>query len=232
MNVHADFRATQMSATMKGTTFTLEARGRSFLVRMPQIGRFNVYNALGALGAVWAMDLNLRQAVKALEDSPQVPGRMEAVSDNKPFKVFVDYAHTPDALENALRTLRDLSPRRIITVFGCGGDRDRTKRPRMGAVAEAGGNYTILTNDNPRSEEPEAIIAEIRSGMSGENHEVITDRRLAIERAIAISGGGDIILIAGKGHETGQTVKGVVTPFDDVQITRHLLRNWVLPERL
>ena len=232
MNVHADFRATQMSATMKGTTFTLEARGRSFLVRMPQIGRFNVYNALGALGAVWAMDLNLRQAVKALEDSPQVPGRMEAVSDNKPFKVFVDYAHTPDALENALRTLRDLSPRRIITVFGCGGDRDRTKRPRMGAVAEAGGNYTILTNDNPRSEEPEAIIAEIRSGMSGENHEVITDRRLAIERAIAIAGGGDIILIAGKGHETGQTAKGVVTPFDDVQITRQLLRNWVLPERL
>ena len=232
MNVHADFRATQMSATMKGTTFTLEARGRSFLVRMPQIGRFNVYNALGALGAVWAMDLNLRQAVKALEGSPQVPGRMEAVSDNKPFKVFVDYAHTPDALENALRTLRDLGPRRIITVFGCGGDRDRTKRPRMGAVAEAGGHYTILTNDNPRSEEPEAIIAEIRSGMSGENHEVITDRRLAIERAIAISGGGDIILIAGKGHETGQTVKGVVTPFDDVQITRHLLRNWVLPERL
>ena len=232
MNVHADFRATQMTATMKGTTFSLEARGRSFLVRMPLIGRFNVYNALGALAAVWAMDLNLRQAVKAMEDLPQVPGRLEAVADNKPFKVFVDYAHTPDALENALRTLRDLGPRRIITVFGCGGDRDRTKRPRMGALAEAGGNYSILTSDNPRSEDPGAILADIKSGMSGENHEIIADRRHAIERAIAIAGGGDIVLIAGKGHETGQTAKGVVTPFDDVQVVRQVLRNWVLPERL
>ena len=232
MNVHADFRATQMTATMKGTTFTLEARGRSFLVRMPLIGRFNVYNALGALAAVWAMDLNLRQAVKALEDSPQVPGRLEAVADNKPFKVFVDYAHTPDALENALRTLRDLGPRRIITVFGCGGDRDRTKRPRMGAVAEAGGSYSILTSDNPRTEDPDVILADITAGMSGEKHEIIPDRRQAIERAIAIAGGGDIVLIAGKGHETGQTAKGVVTPFNDVQVTRQVLRNWVLPERL
>ncbi|MDB6069886.1 MAG: UDP-N-acetylmuramyl-tripeptide synthetase [Verrucomicrobiales bacterium] len=231
MNVHADFRATQLTATMRGTTFTLEARGRSFLVRMPLIGKFNVYNALGALAAVWSMDLNLRQAVKALEDSPQVPGRMESVSDNKPFRVFIDYAHTPDALENALRTLRDLSPRRIITVFGCGGDRDRTKRPRMGAVAEAGGSYTILTNDNPRSEDPDAIMAEIKAGMRGETNEMIPDRRAAIERAISIAGGGDIVLIAGKGHESGQTVNGVVTPFDDVQVTRHILRNWTLPER-
>lgn len=231
MNVHADFRATQLTATMRGTTFTLEARGRSFLVRMPLIGKFNVYNALGALAAVWSMDLNLRQAVKSLEDAPQVPGRMESVSDNKPFRVFIDYAHTPDALENALRTLRDLSPRRIITVFGCGGDRDRTKRPRMGAVAEAGGSYTILTNDNPRSEDPDAIIAEIRAGMRGETNESVPDRRAAIERAISIAGGGDIVLIAGKGHESGQTVNGVVTPFDDVQVTRHILRNWTLPER-
>ena len=177
------------------------------------------------------MDLNLRQAVKSLEDAPQVPGRMEVVSDNKPFKVFVDYAHTPDALDNALRTLRDLNPRRLITVFGCGGDRDRTKRARMGAVAEAGGNYTILTNDNPRGEAPEAIVAEIRQGMRGENCEVLLDRRAAIERAIALAGGGDIILIAGKGHEKGQMAHGVLTPFDDVQVARHTLRNWVLPER-
>ncbi len=231
MNVHADFRASQMSATMKGTSFTLEARGRSFLVRMPLIGRFNVYNALGALAAVWSMDLNLRQAVKALEESPQVPGRMESVAANKPFRVFVDYAHTPDALENALRTLRDLGPRRIITVFGCGGDRDRSKRPRMGAVAEAGSHYSILTSDNPRSEEPEAILADIKSGMSGETHELIPDRRAAIERAISLAGGGDIVLIAGKGHETGQTAKGTVTPFDDVQVARQILHHWTLPER-
>jgi UDP-N-acetylmuramoyl-L-alanyl-D-glutamate--2,6-diaminopimelate ligase len=136
-----------------------------------------------------------------------------------------------DALENALRTLRDLGPRRIITVFGCGGDRDRTKRPRMGAVAEAGGHYSILTNDNPRSEEPGAILSDIAAGMHGENYEMIPDRRAAIERAISIAGGGDIVLIAGKGHETGQTAKGVVTPFDDLQVARHTLRNWTMPER-
>lgn len=232
MNVHADFRATAITATMKGTTFTLEARGRSFLVRMPLIGRFNVYNAVGALAAVWSMDLNLRQAVKNLEDAPQVPGRMESVAENKPFRVFVDYAHTPDALENALKTLRDLSPRRIITVFGCGGDRDRTKRPRMGAAAEAGGSYSILTSDNPRSEDPMAILADIKAGMRGETHEVIADRRAAIERAISLAGGGDIVLIAGKGHERGQLAQGVTTPFDDVEVARQILRNWTLPERL
>ncbi|MES2706476.1 MAG: UDP-N-acetylmuramoyl-L-alanyl-D-glutamate--2,6-diaminopimelate ligase [Verrucomicrobiota bacterium] len=230
-NVHADFRAAQISTTMKGTTFALEARGRSFMVRTPFIGRFNVYNAVGALAAAWAMDLNLRQAVNALAQAPQVPGRMQSVADNKPFKVFVDYAHTPDALENALRTLKDLGPRRLITVFGCGGDRDKTKRPQMGAISEAGSSYSILTSDNPRGEDPEAILADIRTGMSGTAHETIADRRVAIERAISLAGGGDIVLIAGKGHETGQTVKGVVNSFDDVQVVRTVLRGWTLPER-
>lgn len=230
-NVHADFRISQISITMKGTSFTLDARGRSFMVRTPFIGRFNVYNVVGALAAAWAMDLNLRQAVNALANAPQVPGRMQSVADNKPFRVFVDYAHTPDALENALRTLKDLGPRRIITVFGCGGDRDKTKRPRMGAIAEAGSNYTILTSDNPRSEDPEAILADIRAGISGTPFESIADRREAIGRAISLAGGGDIVLIAGKGHETGQTVKGTVHPFDDVQVVRTVLRGWTLPER-
>ncbi len=231
-NVHADFRISRMEATMKGTTFNLEARGRSFLVRMPLIGRFNVYNATGALAAVWAMDLNLRQAVKALEEAPQIPGRLQSVGGNKPFKVFVDYAHTPDALESTLRSLRDLGPRRIITVFGCGGDRDRGKRPLMGAAAETGSSYSILTSDNPRSEEPEAILTDIEAGMRRETHERIADRRAAIEKAVSLAGGGDIVLIAGKGHETGQMAKGVETPFDDVQVATQILRNWTLPERL
>lgn len=230
-NVQADFRISQVSITMKGTSFTLDARGRSFMVRTPFIGRFNVYNVVGALAAAWAMDLNLRQAVNALANAPQVPGRMQSVADNKPFRVYVDYAHTPDALENALRTLKDLGPRRIITVFGCGGDRDKTKRPRMGAIAEAGSSHTIITSDNPRSEDPEAILADIQTGMSGGSFESIADRREAIGRAISVAGGGDIVLIAGKGHETGQTIKGVVHPFDDVQVVRTVLRGWTLPER-
>jgi UDP-N-acetylmuramoyl-L-alanyl-D-glutamate--2,6-diaminopimelate ligase len=115
---------------LTGTTFELEAKGRSFLVRSPLIGDFNVYNALGALAAAHGVGLNLREAVKSLQNAPQVPGRMERVSENSRFQVFVDYAHTPDGLENALRTARALRPRRLITVFGCGGDRDRTKRPR------------------------------------------------------------------------------------------------------
>lgn len=230
-NVHADFRAAQINTSMKGTTFTLEARGRSFLVRTPFIGKFNVYNVTAALAAVWSMDLNLRQAVNAMAQAPQIPGRMQSVAENKPFRVFVDYAHTPDALDNALRTLKDLGPRRIITVFGCGGDRDRTKRPLMAAVAEGVSSYTILTSDNPRGEDPEAILSDIRAGMRGTAHETIVDRGAAIERAISLAGGGDIVLIAGKGHETGQMAHGVEKPFDDVQVARAVLRNWKLPER-
>ena len=232
MGVGVDFRVSDLRAGMRDTSFQLEARGRKFLVKMPLIGRFNVYNALGAVAAAWAMDLNLREAVNALANAPQIPGRLQSIAENKPFRVFVDYAHTPDALENALKTLKDLGPRRIITVFGCGGDRDRRKRPIMGAVSEGTSAYTILTNDNPRSEEPAEIIAEIRAGMRGTNHEVIEDRKAAIQRAISLAGGGDIVLIAGKGHELGQTAKGVTNPFDDVSVTRSLLRAWTLPERL
>lgn len=231
MGVAADFRASDITTTMKGTTFRLEARGRTFLVRLPLIGRFNVYNALGALAAVWSMDYNLREAVTALADAPQVPGRMQSVAVHKPFRVFVDYAHTPDALENALRTLRELSPRRIIVVFGCGGDRDRTKRPLMGGVASRLADRVILTSDNPRSEDPHAILQDIRRGIPGENHEMIEDRAAAIARGIELAGNGDIVLIAGKGHEQGQVVGAETKPFDDVKTALGILRRWTLPER-
>lgn len=231
MGLHSDFRAADIRTTMTGTQFTLEARGRSFLVRLPLIGRFNVYNALGAITAAWAMGLNLREAVANIGRAPQVPGRMQSVAENKPFRVFVDYAHTPDALENALKTLKDLQPRRIITVFGCGGDRDRTKRPKMGAVAESLSSYSIVTSDNPRSEDPEAILRDIRGGMRGDHAESIVDRKEAIARAISIAGGGDIVLIAGKGHELGQTFATETLPFDDVRITQSILRDWKIPDR-
>ena len=231
MGLTADFRATDMRTQVTGTQFTLEARGRTFLVRLPLIGRFNVYNALAAISAAWAMGLNLRETITNISRAPQVPGRMQSVADAKPFRVFVDYAHTPDALESALKTLKDLEPRRIITVFGCGGDRDKTKRPKMGAVAERLSSYSIVTSDNPRSEDPERIIAEIRTGMAGERVESIVDRREAITKAISLAGGGDVVLIAGKGHEQGQIFAKETLPFDDVRVAQQVLRDWVLPDR-
>ena len=231
MGMTADFRATDVRTGMQGTQFTLEARGRTFLVRLPLIGRFNIYNALGAIATSWAIGLNLRETITNIARAPQVPGRMQSVAEGKPFRVFVDYAHTPDALENALRTLKDLGPRKLITVFGCGGDRDRTKRPKMGAVSESLSSYSIITSDNPRSEDPEKILAEIRTGMRGDHVESIMDRKSAITKAIGLAGSGDIVLIAGKGHEQGQTFATKTLPFDDVRVAQSVLREWTIPDR-
>jgi UDP-N-acetylmuramoyl-L-alanyl-D-glutamate--2,6-diaminopimelate ligase len=231
MGLTNDFRANDIQMSAKGTQFKLEARGRTFLVKLPLIGRFNVYNALQAISSMWAMGFNLRETIANIARVPQIPGRMQSVAENKPFRVFVDYAHTPDALDNALRTLKDLGPRRLITVFGCGGDRDRTKRPKMASVSESYSSWTIITSDNPRSEDPEAILAEVRRGMRGDNHESIADRRSAIAHAISMARGGDIVLIAGKGHEQGQIFAQEILPFDDVKVTQQVLREWKLPER-
>ncbi|MDZ4289525.1 MAG: UDP-N-acetylmuramoyl-L-alanyl-D-glutamate--2,6-diaminopimelate ligase [Prosthecobacter sp.] len=220
----ADFRAVNARCDLTGTSFELEFKGRSFLVRLPLIGDFNVYNALGALAAVHAMGLNLRESVNHLKQSPQVPGRLERVTDSSRFQVFVDYAHTPDALVNVLRTVRALRPQRIITVFGCGGDRDRSKRPKMAAAAEAGSDICVLTSDNPRSEEPEQIMADAAQGfVRPKQHALIVDRRDAIQAALEGARNGDIVLIAGKGHEDYQEIKGKRYPFDDCRVVRQLL---------
>jgi UDP-N-acetylmuramoyl-L-alanyl-D-glutamate--2,6-diaminopimelate ligase len=231
MSMEADFRASDIRTSVTGTRFTLTARGRSLMVRVPLIGRFNVFNSLSAITAMWAMGFNLRETIGNIARAPQVPGRMQSVAENKPFRVFVDYAHTPDALENALKTLKDLEPRRLITVVGCGGDRDRTKRPKMGAVAEKYSTWTIVTSDNPRSEVPEQILADIRAGMDTDRVESLVDRREAIAKAIGMAGGGDIVLIAGKGHEQGQIFAGQTLPFDDVKVAQAVLRDWKLPDR-
>ncbi|HRH95842.1 MAG TPA: UDP-N-acetylmuramoyl-L-alanyl-D-glutamate--2,6-diaminopimelate ligase [Prosthecobacter sp.] len=222
--VGLEFRAINVRYDLTGTTFELEAKGRSFLVRLPLIGDFNVYNALGALAAAQGVGLNLREAVKSLQNAPQVPGRMERVSDNSRFQVFVDYAHTPDGLVNALKTVRALRPRRIITVFGCGGDRDRSKRPKMAAAAEAGSDICVLTSDNPRTEDPQQILNDAKAGfVRPKNHAVIADRREAIRVALEGAWQGDIVLIAGKGHEDYQDIQGKKHPFDDRRIARQLL---------
>jgi len=224
--VHNEFRAINVRYDFTGTTFELEAKGRSFLVRSPFIGDFNVYNALGALAAAHGVGLNLREAVKSLQNAPQVPGRMERVSENSRFQVFVDYAHTPDGLENALRTARALRPRRLITVFGCGGDRDRTKRPKMAAAAEAGSDICVLTSDNPRTEDPEQILNDAKAGFARpQKHAIIADRREAIRVALENAWEGDLVLIAGKGHEDYQDIQGKKHPFDDRKIARYLMQD-------
>ena len=162
-----------------------------------------------------AAGIKPRDAVRALAEAPQVPGRMEKVGSRDGASVFVDYAHTPDALVNAIAALRESSPRRLITVFGCGGDRDVTKRPLMGKAAAEGSDYCIVTSDNPRSEDPETIIADVEKGMVGKRYESIPDRMKAIQTAVNLSGEGDIILIAGKGHEPYQEIAGNRIEFDD-----------------
>ncbi len=213
---NAMFRAADLRTDLHGTLYSLHAGGRSYLVRLPLFGSFNVYNSLAALAAMHALGHDVRKSVAALKDAPQVPGRLEMVPGPKSFRVFVDYAHTPDALENVLRTLRSLEPERVLTVFGCGGDRDRAKRAPMGRAAEELSDWCIVTSDNPRSEDPEAICREITAGLRGRNHEVIADRRSAIRRAVAMAAPGDIVLVAGKGHEGCQEFADRKVPFDDV----------------
>ena len=221
--VGCDFRASNVRYDMTGTTFELEARGRAFLARTPLIGDFNVYNTLAALAAANALDVNLREAVQNMKNAPQVPGRLERVSEGTRAHVYVDYAHTPDGIVNALRTVRGLRPRRVITVFGCGGDRDRTKRPKMARAAEEASEVCVLTSDNPRTEDPLVIMADASKGFTRGGHLEIADRREAIRAALELACEGDIVVIAGKGHENYQEVHGKRSPFDDRKIARQLI---------
>jgi UDP-N-acetylmuramoyl-L-alanyl-D-glutamate--2,6-diaminopimelate ligase len=225
LSARADFRASNYRAEFSGTSFQLDARGKIYLVRVPLIGRFNVLNALAALAAASSLGINLREAVLSLARAPQVPGRLEAVPAKRQFQVFVDYAHSDDALLNVLKTLRELGPRRLIVVFGAGGDRDKQKRPLMGRVADQNADYSIITSDNPRKEDPLAIIDDVKKGFRSSNFETVADRAEAIARAIALAQPRDIILIAGKGHETYQEFADHTIPFDDCQIALRALEN-------
>lgn len=223
VGARADFRASNVRIDFNGTSYQLDAGGKSYLVRLPQIGQFNVYNSLAAIAGAHALGVDVRSAVLALATAPAVPGRLEAVPAQRNFRVFVDYAHTDDALLNVIKTCRELNPARLIVVFGCGGSRDKTKRPRMGAVVDQHADYSIVTSDNPRQEDPLAIIDEIKPGMTRGNYEVIEDRKEAIFKAIAMAAPRDIVLIAGKGHETYQEFADHTEPFDDVAVARQAL---------
>ncbi|HVJ46005.1 MAG TPA: UDP-N-acetylmuramoyl-L-alanyl-D-glutamate--2,6-diaminopimelate ligase [Luteolibacter sp.] len=222
--VHCDFRANNLRQSAKGMEFELTAKGKSYLVRTPLIGRFNAYNLLAAIAAASACGIRPREAIAALANSPQVPGRMENVGNAGGATVFVDYAHTPDALENACRTIKDLNPRHLITVFGCGGDRDKGKRPLMAEAAARHSDALIITSDNPRSEDPLAIIKDIEAGVGSKAHRSIVDRAEAIEFAVQASRSGDIILIAGKGHEPYQQFADKTIDFDDRKQASRALR--------
>lgn len=203
-------------------------------MRMRLGGRFNVANAVAATAACQALGVSPAAAAAGLAAVPGVPGRFEAVRAGQSFTVLVDYSHTPDSLQNVLRAARDIADGRLFVVFGCGGDRDRGKRPQMGAVAAQLADVAVVTSDNPRSEDPQAIIAEILAGIPDDSHaEVIVepDRRCAIELALARAREGDVVVIAGKGHETGQIVGTQKLPFDDRAVAHELLTRRVSAER-
>jgi len=189
-------------------------------------GRFNVENALAAAAAARALGVDEGAIKRGIESVERVPGRFDPVDEGQPFTVLVDYAHTPGALETALESARELARGRVICVFGAGGDRDRAKRPLMGQVVMELADVPLVTSDNPRSEDPAAIAAEIVDGL---DLEVELDRRRAIERALESAQPGDVVVIAGKGHEQGQEIAGRKLPFDDREVARDVLRRLRTP---
>jgi UDP-N-acetylmuramoyl-L-alanyl-D-glutamate--2,6-diaminopimelate ligase len=221
----ADFHATDVELAAGGASFTVAGPEGTLRLTTRLPGSFNVANSLAALAAAHTLGVPAEQAAAALAGASGVPGRFEPVEEGQPFTVLVDYAHTPEALENVLLAARPLTEGRLISVFGAGGDRDRAKRPRMGAIGSDLSDLAIVTSDNPRSEDPEAIVAEILEGIDSPGVRVEVDRRAAIALALAEADRGDTVLIAGKGHEQGQEFEGGrKIPFDDRLVAREELR--------
>jgi UDP-N-acetylmuramoyl-L-alanyl-D-glutamate--2,6-diaminopimelate ligase len=223
-----DYRASDLACDFLGSRFRLHTPVGERAVTLPLPGRFNVANALAALAAVHALGGELDVLAAALERGVRVPGRFEPVDEGQDFAVVVDYAHTPDSLENVLSTARELARSRagrVLCVFGAGGDRDAAQRPLMGAVAARLADVAIVTSDNPRSEDPEAIVAQVAAGAAGGAVQTEVDRRAAIALAVELARRGDVVVIAGKGHEQGQEFAGGrKLPFDDVEVAREALR--------
>jgi UDP-N-acetylmuramoyl-L-alanyl-D-glutamate--2,6-diaminopimelate ligase len=215
----ADVRPTALETSGRVTTVTVGGIG----LRTRLLGRFNLENVLGAVAAARLLGIADDAVATGIESVGGVPGRFETVDEGQPFTVVVDYSHKPGALENVLRTARELASGRVICVFGCGGDRDAGKRPLMGRIASELADVPIVTSDNPRSEDPAAIAAAVLAGMEGEP-EVELDRRAAILRALELAAPGDVVVIAGKGNEPGQEIAGRVMPFDDREVASEALR--------
>ncbi|HZE23136.1 MAG TPA: UDP-N-acetylmuramoyl-L-alanyl-D-glutamate--2,6-diaminopimelate ligase, partial [Blattabacteriaceae bacterium] len=228
---NGDLKATNITLQQDGTKFDLVTPSGSIRIQTALIGGINIYNILAAAAATFACGCSLQQIAEAIAQFKQVPGRFEKVDCGQAFTVVVDYAHTDDALRNLTAIARDFAsrssaPGRVITVFGCGGDRDRTKRPLMAEAAGKGSDFVVLTSDNPRSEDPLQIIDDALPGLrqTGARHEVEPDRKKAIRRALIEAMPGDVVLIAGKGHEKTQITRDGTFPFDDVQVAREALQ--------
>ncbi len=217
----ADVRAERVVPGPAGSTFELAFGDDRHHVRLPLIGDFNVANAAGAAAAAWALGGAATEIAARLTSMPQVPGRLELLAEHP--TVLRDYSHTPDSLTRALAALRPFTTGRLICVFGAGGDRDRGKRPLMGAAADAGADVVVVTSDNPRTEPPEGIIDDVVAGISRRDYVRIADRREAIARALSVARNGDVVLLAGKGHETYQVVGTTNVPFDERAIVHELL---------
>jgi len=224
----ADLYARDIDASFKGLRFKLFFRKTAdcIEIKSPLIGRHNVYNILAASSAGIAMGMGLEEIASGIEGPFSLPGRLEEIDCGQDFLVFVDYAHTEDGLENTLKTLRGLGPGRLLAVFGCGGDRDRSKRPNMGRISSELSDRIFITSDNPRNEEPMDIINEITEGIKDgkDNYVIEIDRFRAIDRALKEARKGDIVLVAGKGHETFQVFKNITIPFDDREAVKKILR--------
>lgn len=226
----ADLKASDIKLTARGTEFILEYNGKSSLVLIPLVGRFNVYNCLAAIGSALSFGSSLEKIIELLKHCPSVPGRLEPVLNAENLKIYVDFAHTSDALENVLECLNEFKTGKVITVFGCGGDRDKSKRPLMAAVAEKLSDFCIVTLDNPRSEVPEAICKEIVAGFkNAESYGIELDRKQAIMKAIEMASPDDIILIAGKGHETCQIFAHKTIEFNDRKVAEELCSRRLKP---
>ncbi|WP_317853766.1 UDP-N-acetylmuramoyl-L-alanyl-D-glutamate--2,6-diaminopimelate ligase [Chakrabartyella piscis] len=220
----ADLMANNIKITGLGVDFTFDWQGVTYPVHLHTSGKFSVYNALGAIGASLLLGVPVEDVVAGITENKGVRGRFETIGHKKGFQAVVDYAHTPDGLENVLQTASEFVTGRIITVFGCGGDRDTTKRPIMGQIAGNYSGYAIITSDNPRTEDPNLILNDVEVGILETNcdYEKIVDRREAIEKAVSMAAVGDVIVIAGKGHETYQIFANETIHFDDMEEVRKL----------
>lgn len=221
----ATLRLVSGSATVSRCTFTIEHDGKRYDAEVPLGASFNIANCLAAIGGAFALGVQIRDSIKALRNVKAAPGRFESVPTEDDYQVLVDYAHTPDALVKLLTAIRELEPKRIITVFGCGGDRDRTKRPLMGTAAATHSDIVYVTSDNPRTENPDAILKDILPGIRpGTAVRVQVDRRQAIHDAIAEAHAGDVVVIAGKGHEDYQILGTTKIHFDDREVAAEAIR--------
>ena len=220
---NSDVHAENIRISERGVIFTLNHDGQEREMRLGIPGKFSVYNALAAICACRNIGIEMTDIEKGLVLAKSIKGRIEVVRTNTPYTIIIDYAHTPDGMENIISAVRAFAKARVITVFGCGGNRDATKRPKMGAIAEELSDIAVVTSDNPRCEEPMAIIEDILKGMKKDNHVIVENRKEAIKYAMGIAKQDDIIILAGKGHETYQEINHVKHDFDERVVIKEIL---------